>query len=208
MTGQRQARAHEMKDCEHAQVLDVLLVWLVHPPPLTSIRLEVALCLAMNLVASSIAIGLGATVLVDLWALARHRMWGIPLPDWGLVGRWMAWLPRGRFRHQPIAATPAVRGERVIGWTAHYGIGAAFALALVAVQGAEWLARPTVMPALLFGMATVAAPFLVMQPGMGAGIAASRSPRPGVSRLHSLLTHGMFGLGLYVTARLINAVLG
>jgi hypothetical protein len=189
-------------------MLHVFLVWLFHVAPLTSIRLEVALCLAMNLVASSIGIGLGATVLVDLWSLVRRRLWGIPLPDWGLVGRWIAWLPRGRFHHQPIAASPAVRGERVVGWAAHYGIGAAFAIGLVAWQGSGWLARPTVLPALLFGIATVAAPFLVMQPGMGAGIAASRSPRPGIARLHSLLTHGVFGLGLYVTARLLNAVYG
>jgi Protein of unknown function (DUF2938) len=43
----------------------------------------------------------------------------------------------------------------------------------------------------------VAAPFLLMQPGMGAGIAASRTPRPAAARLHSLVTHGIFGLGLY-----------
>jgi hypothetical protein len=36
-----------------------------------------------------------------------------------------------------------------------------------------------------------------MQPGMGAGVAASRTPRPATARLHSLVTHGIFGLGLY-----------
>jgi DUF2938 family protein len=41
------------------------------------------------------------------------------------------------------------------------------------------------------------APFLLMQPGMGAGIAASRTPRPVAARLQTLVTHGIFGLGLY-----------
>jgi len=120
----------------------------------------------MNPVASSILIGAGATALVDLWSLARRRLMHTPLPDYGLVGRWIAWLPRGRFRHRPIAATPA----------------------------------------LLFGLATVAAPFLLMQPGMGAGIAASRSPRPGVARVQSLLTHAVFGVGLYAVALLLGAM--
>lgn len=37
-----------------------------------------------------------------------------------------------------------------------------------------------------------------MQPGMGAGIAASRTPNPRAARLQSLVTHAVFGLGLYL----------
>ena len=62
------------------------------------------------------------------------------------------------------------------------------------------MARPTLGPALAVGIGTVAAPFFLMQPGMGAGIAASRTPRPNAARLQSLLTHAVFGLGLYVAA--------
>ena len=113
------------------------------------------------------------------------------------VGRWLAYLPRGRFRHDPIAASPAVRGERLIGWMAHYLIGIAFAAALLAIWGLDWARHPTIGPALMVGIASVSAPFLLMQPGMGAGIAASRTARPAAARLQSLVTHGIFGLGLY-----------
>jgi hypothetical protein len=54
-----------------------------------------------------------------------------------------------------------------------------------------------IVPALSVGIGTVAAPFLLMQPGMGAGIAASRMLRPAAARLHSLVTHTIFGAGLY-----------
>jgi hypothetical protein len=54
--------------------------------------------------------------------------------------------------------------------------------------------------ALAVGIGTVAAPFFVLQPGMGAGIAARRSAHPGRARLHSLLMHAVFGLGLYASA--------
>jgi hypothetical protein len=35
---------------------------------------------------------------------------------------------------------------------------------------------------------------------MGLGIAARRAPNPAMARLHSLVTHAVFGLGLYLTA--------
>lgn len=151
----------------------------------------------MDYLEYALVIGVGATVLVDLWAIARRRVFGTPLPNYGLVGRWFAHLARGRLHHPSIAASPAVRGERIIGWAAHYVTGVAFAGLLLAVWGLEWVGHPALGPALLVGIGTVAAPFLVLQPGMGAGVAASRTPRPSAARLQGLVTHTIFGLGLY-----------
>jgi len=93
--------------------------------------------------------------------------------------------------------------EREIGWTAEYLTGIAFAAVLLAIWGLEWVRQPTLGPALIVGIGSVAAPFLLMQPGMGAGIAASRTPRPGAARLQSLVTHAVFGLGLYAAASVL-----
>ncbi len=158
----------------------------------------------MDYLVNVFLIGIGATAVIDLWAITRRRLLAVPLPDYGLVGRWLANLPRGRFRHERIAAVPPVRGEKLIGWSAHYLIGIGFAAILYAVAGATWMQRPTLGPALIVGIATVLAPFLIMQPGMGAGIAASRTPRPNAARTQSLLTHFIFGLGLYASGCLIN----
>jgi hypothetical protein len=147
--------------------------------------------------AGAVLVGPGATALMDIWGMARRRLLGIAPLDYGLVGRWLAYLPRGRFRHDPIAASPAVPGERLIGWTAHYLIGIGLAGLLLAIWGLDWVRQPALGPALIVGFGSVAAPFLVMQPAMGAGIAASRTPRPAAARFHSLVTHGIFGLGLY-----------
>ena len=158
----------------------------------------------MDYLLYSIVTGAGATAATDLWALARRRLLGVPVPDWALVGRWFAHMARGRFRHDRIAAAPAVKGERVLGWTAHYVTGVTFAATLLAIWGVEWARQPTLGPALIVGIASVAAPFLLMQPGMGAGIAASRTPRPHAARLQSLATHAVFGLGLYATAYFLS----
>jgi Protein of unknown function (DUF2938) len=162
----------------------------------------------MNYAASALFIGAGATLATDLWAIARQRLLGMPAPDWGLVGRWFGHMARGRFRHERIAIAKPVRGERVIGWTAHYLIGIAYAGALLAICGLAWVRQPTLAPALALGIGTVAAPFLLMQPGMGAGIAASRTPRPNFARVQSLVTHAVFGLGLYAGGLVLKLLSG
>ncbi len=151
-----------------------------------------------DLLLRAVLIGIGATLVMDLWALLLKRLFGAPSLDYALVGRWIGHLPQGRLTHPGIARSAPVAGERAIGWIAHYAIGIGFALLLLAIWGPAWAARPTLLPAMIVGIATVAAPFLILQPGMGAGIAASRTPKPGVARLRSLMAHASFGVGLYL----------
>ena len=130
----------------------------------------------------------------------RGPVFGLPRLDYALLGRWFGHMRYGRFRHPAIASAAPVRGERMVGWTVHYLIGSCFAVLLLAVWGLDWLQRPTMAPALIVGIGTAAAPLLIMQPAMGAGIAASKSARPGVARLQSLVTHTIYGIGLYASA--------
>jgi hypothetical protein len=138
----------------------------------------------MDYVVGSLLTGVGATAVMDLWGLTRKRA-----PDYALLGRWLAYMPRGRFRHRPISASAPLPGERLIGWTAHYLIGILFAAILLAIWGVDWARHPTLGPALIVGLGTVAAPLLVMQPAMGTGL-----------RAQSFITHAVFGLGLYAAA--------
>ena len=82
-----------------------------------------------------------------------------------------------------------------------------FALVFVVLTSGDWLARPTLLPALLYGIGTAVFPFFIMQPSLGLGIAASRTPKPTQARLKSLLTHTVFGVGLYVCALGVSYVL-
>ncbi|CEJ12556.1 hypothetical protein BN1110_02855 [bacterium YEK0313] len=148
----------------------------------------------------AVAIGMGATAVMDLWGLLLRRAFGIASLDYALVRRWIGHWPRGRFFHDGIGKSAPVAGERVLGWAAHYAIGIGLAGLLLLVAGIAWARQPTPLPAFAFGLASVAALFFVMQPGLGLGIAASRTPRPTVARLRSLLSHAIFGLGLYLAA--------
>ena len=154
----------------------------------------------MSHLISTITLGIGATALMDVWGVVRKLLFDIQPPNYRLVGRWLGHMARGRFFHESIAESRPVRGETVVGWTAHYLIGITFAALLVAVWGLAWVRQPTIGPPLVVGIGTVLAPFLLMQPGMGAGIAASRTANPAAARVQSLLTHIVFGLGLYASA--------
>jgi len=148
----------------------------------------------MGYLKHALVIGVGATLVMDTWGIVRRPLLGLPRLDYGLLGRWFGHMVDGRFRHQAIAAAEPIPRERLIGWTMHYLIGVSFAVLLLGTTGPEWLDRPTLGPALLIGMGTSAAPLLVMQPAMG----GTGSPRANVARLQSLVTHTVYGLGLYL----------
>lgn len=157
--------------------------------------------------AGATVVGLGATLFMDLWALFLKRLFGIPQANYCLVGRWLAYMPEGKFRHANIAAAAPKRFECPIGWIAHYALGAVYALVLVTFVSGSWLLRPTFLPALLFSLGSLLVPFLVMQPAFGLGVAASRAPNPTQARLRSLMAHTAFGVGLYVSAIFASSVL-
>jgi hypothetical protein len=150
--------------------------------------------------------GIGATALIDAWSWLRGRLLGVPATNFAMVGRWIGHMPRGQFVQRPVSAAPPVRGEGLIGWGAHYLIGIAFAGALWLWAGDAWFRHPVLLPALLVGVVTVLAPWLILQPGMGMGVFARRAPKPWQARIHSLITHALFGLGLYLSASLLVRV--
>lgn len=151
----------------------------------------------------AVAVGLGATLLMDAWNLLLKSAWGIPSLNLCHLGRWLLHMTAGRFTHASIGASPARRFECAAGYAAHYSIGIAFALVFVIVARG-WHERPTLLPALLYGIGTVAIPFFVMQPALGLGIASARAKDPRQARLKSLATHTVFGAGLYLGAVVWN----
>jgi len=153
----------------------------------------------LAIVPKAVLVGVGATAVMDAWLMLLKRM-GVKTLDFALVGRWIGHLTRGQVAHAAIAKAPPVAGERLLGWTTHYAVGVVFAVLLVGLNGARWLDSPSLAPALALGVATVAAPLFVMQPAMGAGFAASKTPTPVKNCLRSLANHAVFGCGLYLAA--------
>lgn len=144
-------------------------------------------------------IGIGATVVMDVWLTFLKRM-GAQTLDFAFIGRWVGHLIRGRFVHASIKKAQPIPGELMLGWFTHYAIGIAFAGLLVGIYGIGWTSTPSLLPAVLVGMSTVVAPLFMMQPAMGSGFAASKTPTPLKNCIRSVINHTVFGLGLYLSA--------
>ena len=86
---------------------------------------------AAGVILSAIAIGIGATLVMDLWNLFLKRAFAIRSLDYCLIGRWLRHMPGGTFRHASITAAPTKPFECTVGWVAHYSTGIVFALGFV-----------------------------------------------------------------------------
>ena len=150
----------------------------------------------------SIVIGIGATAVMDAWAMLMKLLFRMTSLDYCLVGRWLLHLRDGTLTHHTIINADAQAMECPLGWVAHYVTGVAFALLLTLITAGQWLAGPDPVSALLFGIATVVFPLFVLQPCLGFGIAGRRTPKPLITRLKSLMAHASFGIGLYLSALL------
>lgn len=165
----------------------------------------------MQLIFYGILMGVGATLFMDAYAVILRRFFNIPSLDYRLLGRWIGSFRKGIFFHKSILQTESVTNEKLIGWMAHYGIGITFAilllLLLLFIYGINWLEDPTLFPAIFIGLSTTVAPFFMMQPAFGFGIAASKTPNPRIARIRSLCTHLVYGIGLYFSALLISVLI-
>ena len=144
-------------------------------------------------------VGILATITMDVVAVIAVRL-GIAGrgprrtgPD--LIGRWIGYLLRGKFRHANILETPPLRGELVLGLAAHYAIGIVLTLVylrlLIVVQ-----ATPTALSAILYGTATTVFPWFLMFPSQGMGWLGRDAPGDAHLPRVSLFNHIIFGLGI------------
>ena len=160
----------------------------------------------MNSILQTIFIGIGATLFMDLYALIL-KFFNINSLDYRFVGRWLGHFPKGKFFHNKIMESPAIIYEVALGWITHYLIGITFAFLLVFIFGKNWIENPTFTPSLIIGIITIIGPFLLMQPAFGFGIAGSNLPDPNKARLMSLITHSIFGIGLYISTLILNQIM-
>ncbi|MBV2358785.1 DUF2938 domain-containing protein [Thalassococcus sp. CAU 1522] len=154
----------------------------------------------MGLIGAGLVIGIGGTVAMDLWAWLLARLAGVPMPNWGRVGRWVAQLPRGRVFHTDIGAVAPVSGETALGWVFHYAVGAVYGVIFALIAGPGWFAAPSFLPVWIFALVVIAGGWFLLHPGMGLGWALSKTEAPAKGRFLGLVAHTVFGLGMYAAA--------
>lgn len=147
-----------------------------------------------------VAMGLVATIAIDVWAVILWKAFGQPAPNWAGPGRWVWHLKDGKVFHDSIGNAAPHPNEQAIGWIFHYVVGIAYGVMLALFMGPAWLAAPTLLPALIWGIVTIAAGWFLLQPGLGIGWAAAKTPNPNKVRILGLVAHAIFGVALWATA--------
>jgi Protein of unknown function (DUF2938) len=144
-------------------------------------------------------VGILATVTMDVVAVIALRL-GIAGPGPrrtgpDLIGRWVGYFFRGKFRHTDILQTPPLQGELVLGLAAHYLIGIALTLVYLGLFGVAH-ATPTALSAIVYGTATTVFPWFLMFPSQGMGYLGRDAPGDAHLARVSLFNHIIFGLGI------------
>ena len=156
-----------------------------------------------------VIVGILATVTMDAVAVIALRL-GIAGrgqrrtgPD--LIGRWIGYLLRGKFRHTDILETPPLRGELLLGFAAHYSIGIMLTLVYFGLLVVT-RSRSTTFSAILYGTATTVLPWFVMFPSQGMGWMGRDAPGDAHLARASLFNHVVFGLGIALWTAVIGLI--
>ena len=114
----------------------------------------------------------------------------------GVIGRWAYGLSHGRWRHDDIGSEPAQRGELVLGALTHYGTGIMLTQAYLLLSGRKG-AKPSLLGATAFGVASAALPLLVSSPRSATAGSASTpaTPRASTGSCSSATPHSVSGSG-------------
>jgi hypothetical protein len=158
----------------------------------------------MNMFLQSLIIGIIATLAMDIWALILNKGFSVHTTNWGMVGRWFGHIPHGVFIHRPIAESEPIAYENLIGWGAHYAIGIFYGFLYLYIVVVLMSSTPTFLSALIFALATLIAPWFILQPGLGFGVFARKAPNPYALRLLTISMHTIFGCGLYLGCLLLS----
>lgn len=153
----------------------------------------------------SVLIGGFATAVLDLWAILLNRLFGTPLANWAMVGRWVRHLPRGRVVHSSMDAAQGFANELTVGWIFHYAVGVLFAAAMLVIWP-DWARTPTLWPPLIVGWVTILCGWLILAPGMGGGIAHCRRANAGQARRLNLAGHTVFGLAMWIAGLALSGL--
>lgn len=163
--------------------------------------------MTITLLAGAIITGIFGALAFDIWNMLAERLAGIRAPNWGILGKWLLtpWATQ-KTATAPLGPPVFTSAERILGVISHYATAILFAFVLILAMGTQWLAQPTLMPAVVAGLITTIFAWFIIMPALGAGIAGANTPAPAKLRIANLVSHAIMGAGFYVGALAVPAL--
>ncbi|MBT9386858.1 DUF2938 domain-containing protein [Pseudooceanicola sp. CBS1P-1] len=160
--------------------------------------------MATELIIFILVVGIGSTIVLDLWGVFTAKIGWMPGTHWPSVGRWLLGIPAGHLVLDGTDTRPHTLSEAAVGWIFHYLIGLAYAVSFPLFWGIGFISAPTVFPVFLIGVIVSSlAGLIVLMPGMGGGIFARKLPNAGAMIVYVLVAHVIFAIAQYLLALLL-----
>ncbi len=148
----------------------------------------------------TLVIGIVATATLDIWQQIYRLIFGTPITDWAVIGRWAGHIPEGQIIQPDIGKAPPIANEGILGWIVHYVVGIGYAVVYLLLMRFVIGAPPSFISALVFGAISVGVTWFFMEPILGAGVMGSKIPQQARAMVHDFTSHLSLGLGLFVGA--------
>ncbi len=145
--------------------------------------------------------GIVATATLDIWQQIYRLVFGTPITDWAMIGRWVGHIPEGQFVQPDIGKAPSIAEERILGWIVHYVVGIGYAVIYLLLMRFVVGSPPGFVSALIFGAVSVVVTWFFMEPILGAGVMGGKIPGHAGAMVHDFTSHLSLGLGLYIGSR-------
>ena len=158
------------------------------------------------IIAKVLIIGIGATIIMDLWgialALISHSSY-----EWSTAGRMIGYLLRGEWLWHDGIMRAALPHENILGWITHYTIGILYALFYVIFCNDGFHQKADFLKSLSFAWFLMIFPLGMLAPITGNGFFNLETHTPLINLIHTFFSHSCFGIGLWACYTAVNKTL-
>lgn len=143
-------------------------------------------------------VGVGSTVILDVFVLLVEKYLKIPGTDWGVVGRWLLGLSHGQLVLKSESTSSTTSFEKLLGWGFHYFVGVSYAALIIIIYGVGFIENPTIVPALIVGLfISTLAGLMILMPGLGLGFMGRLVEGWVAMFAYLFIAHAIFSFGQY-----------
>ena len=115
-----------------------------------------------------------------------------------ILGRWVLYFIKGKYVHEDIHQTPALKNERNVALISHYLIGIVLIGIYIFLETKIAVLRTQIWIPIIFGVTTVLLPWLWLYPSIGFGLLASKAKNKLDFIIFSIINHLNFGIGMTI----------
>lgn len=128
-----------------------------------------------------------------------------PLNNFASLGRYLVYITQGHPLVEAIQQVPAVPHEVLIGWLVHFSVSLVYTVIYISFVEKGLFLKPSLKKSLFYAWSLLFFPLVVVSYAFGEGFFHVNSPNMIHAILFSTFCHSCYGIGLYITTKVLYA---